>query len=109
MPLKVDPEPVAKNPRVELADKIPPNSSRCLQESTTQVETSAHSDKLSDCTEDEGTLRSSGSSGLYQDRSNGSGYGNGADLSGSSLSTGYDQPHAFIEMSPKDMVKEYTS
>lgn len=87
-PLKTEPEAVAKNPRVEPAVKIPPDSTFFLQENATQSESPVITSSVSvTCsTKDKDTF-----SDFSQDNWNK--YGYGAELSCSDLSTGYDRPH----------------
>ncbi|KAG7316008.1 hypothetical protein KOW79_020874 [Hemibagrus wyckioides] len=98
--LSVVPDPVS--PEVNLVDKDPPHMTLDIQESTTPSETT-HS---SQCTEeeDDDELTNSGSSESMDSLCK---YGKAEDLSGSNLSSGYDRPHALLEMSPGDMVQNY--
>lgn len=96
--------PDAVSPKVNLVDKDPPDMTHIqdIQENTTPTETT-HS---SQCTEeeDDDELTNSGSSESMDSLCK---YGTAEDLSGSNLSSGYDRPHALVEMSPGDLVQNY--
>ncbi|XP_053333318.1 interferon gamma receptor 1 [Clarias gariepinus] len=98
-------EPVAKNPRVEPTGEIPSNKPCDLQESTTQLETSANSGDLSDRSENEDMYEGSGSTGVTS-VSPYNQYGYRDNLSSSECLV-YDRGHVLLEMSPGDLVKNY--
>ncbi|KAM9454193.1 interferon gamma receptor 1 isoform 2-T2 [Clarias gariepinus] len=98
-------EPVAKNPRVEPTGEIPSNKPCDLQESTTQLETSANSGDLSDRSENEDMYEGSGSTEVTS-VSPYNQYGYRDNLSSSECLV-YDRGHMLLEMSPGDLVKNY--